>query len=268
MISVTKARSAIRGEWTAFDEKARLWLASGFVTDMAGGHMVWVAGVDGCRAGWLAAFVCFEAERAVAWDARILANVAQVLEDPREPKFVAVDIPIGLLSEHVAGGRECDRGTRKAIGARRSSVFPPPVRSLLGATHFDEVRGKGLSIQGFGLLPKIAEVDAWITPELQERVFESHPEMAFTRLLGSPMQHYKLKAPGKQERREALVAVYPGFEDWLAYWRVPRSQAGLDDLLDAMVLSWTAWRRFKGIAVSIPERPPRDERGLEMAIWS
>ena len=80
---------------------------------------------------------------------------------------VAIDIPIGLPDE---GSRRCDLEARKLIGPRRSSVFPAPFRSVLGALTYEDaaarcraVSGKSLSLQAFGILPKIAEVDRLMT---------------------------------------------------------------------------------------------------------
>jgi predicted RNase H-like nuclease len=43
--------------------------------------------------------------------------------------------------------------------------------------------------------------------------------------------------------------------------------SGIDDLLDALVLTRTAERHLRGNAVCLPEKPPRDARGLKMEIW-
>jgi predicted RNase H-like nuclease len=44
--------------------------------------------------------------------------------------------------------------------------------------------------------------------------------------------------------------------------------ARLDDVLDAFAALWVARRIEAGAARPLPPRPPRDGRGLRMAIWS
>ena len=70
----------------------------------------WLAGVDGCAGGWIAAFVRLE-DREMR--VRIVARFADVLSAPEQPEIVAVDMPIGLLERAVPGGRICDREARE-----------------------------------------------------------------------------------------------------------------------------------------------------------
>ena len=72
---------------------------------------------------------------------------------------LAVDMPIGLPDD---GPRLADQQARRRLGARRSSVFPTPVRATLDAVDYPDalaisrrVSGKGLSKQAFNLLPRI-----------------------------------------------------------------------------------------------------------------
>jgi predicted RNase H-like nuclease len=64
---------------------------------------VWLAGVDGCPGGWIAAFV-----RPVGDDGAlaVFTRFADVLAAAQRPAIVAVDIPIGLPERASAGGRE------------------------------------------------------------------------------------------------------------------------------------------------------------------
>jgi predicted RNase H-like nuclease len=52
-----------------------------------------LAGVDGCRAGWVAVFV---RPRRDEVRVRIAARFADVLSAPENSTIIAVDIPIGL----------------------------------------------------------------------------------------------------------------------------------------------------------------------------
>ena len=48
--------------------------------------------------------------------------------------------------------------------------------------------------------------------------------------------------------------------------RYRRADVGADDLIDACACAWSARRIAEGRAVSFPADPPRDARGLRMAI--
>src|SRR5262249_19675904 len=96
---------------------------------------VWLAGVDGCRAGWIAAFVRPAGSEV---GIRIVPRFADVLAAPELPALVTVDMPIGL-PEHVGrGGRAAENAVRPLLGARQSSVFSVPTRAALAAEHYRE----------------------------------------------------------------------------------------------------------------------------------
>jgi predicted RNase H-like nuclease len=198
-------------------------------------------GVDGCRAGWVAC----EWRR----PPRLYATFRDIVrENPRAT--IAIDIPIGLD----AGDRECDKLARAQLGPRRSSVFPPPPRAALRATK----RPATMGAQAWAIVPKIREVDGAMTPALQKRVRESHPELVFAALAGAPMKHPKRTPTGARERLRAL--------GWRAMPVVPVG-GKLDDVLDAYALSLEARRIALGVATRYPLRPKKDARGLRMEIW-
>ena len=177
-------------------------------------------------------------------------DFASVAEWTNDCLRVAVDMPIGLPA--LGQVRECDRAARRVLGPRRHSVFSAPARPYLEAREFGQVRQ--MSLQSFHLLPKIRQLDAWITPERQQRVFEAHPELIFSRLAGHPLEQNK-KSPAGRELRASLLP-----------WSVPPrpgkvSQVQPDDVLDALALLWCALK---------PDSPlgdeQRDARGLLMQI--
>jgi predicted RNase H-like nuclease len=236
--------------------------------------MPWVAGVDGCRAGWIALLLGQEqALDASLQTVQLCASFAEVLRLTPVPTVIAIDIPIGLLDAPHVGGRSCDGQARRLLGQRASSVFSPPSRLILEATQYAQVRGYGMSRQAFGILPKIREVDRLMTPALQQRVYEAHPELAFMWLTGYPMRHNKKTPAGREERLQAIEKLpgapfrdlRPGFERALHTFK--RFQVAPDDLLDAYVLAWTAWRIGQAQAHRVPVHPEVDTRGLRMEIW-
>ncbi len=161
--------------------------------------------------------------------------------------IVAVDMPIGL--PEVGSRRACDTEARRALGPRRSSVFPAPSREALAATSFADTTG--LSIQAWNLVPKIREVDEVWEP----RVREVSPELAFAVLAGAPMAHPKRTAAGRAERLHVL-----GLETTL---RVPGAAA--DDILDALVCLLSAQRLAAGSALELGDGT-LDAHGRPMTI--
>lgn len=239
-----------------------------------------VAGVDGCRGGWLVAVRPLDGPDGVSL--RLLPTFAEVLAMAEMPVVIAVDMPIGLPETVGAGGRGPDKLARANLGARQSSVFAVPSRAAVMARGYGEACDVALttsdpprkiSKQAFNLFPRIREIDALITPELQKRVVECHPELAFWRLNGeSPLREPKkiksrANAAGLAERRDLLgKARYP--DTILAAKPFRSSDAGADDYLDALVNSWAAARIAAGLARRFPDTPEHDARGLRIEIWA
>jgi len=246
--------------------------------------MPWVAGVDGCRGGWVVVSIEHKSGKFRKHYVRLCPTFADILALDPKPAVIAIDMPIGLLDTPQAGGRDCDRQARKLLGRRASSIFSPPTRPMLKATRYEQVRRQGLSIQSFNILPKIREVDQLMIPELQQRIYEAHPELAFMALAGRPMKYNKKTREGREERQKVLESIFhrrnkkspftSPFEkggkreaqgDF--YQRLPHTQAASDDILDAHVLAWTALRIRSGKANRLPTHPSADAKGLRMEIW-
>ena len=125
----------------------------------------WLAGVDGCAGGWIAAFVRPHGDDARV---RIVPRFADVLAAPERPAIVAVDMPIGLPERVGAGGRAAENSVRPLLGARQSSVFSVPSRAAIYAADYGEAcriaqatsePPRKVSKQLFNIAPKIREVD-------------------------------------------------------------------------------------------------------------
>jgi predicted RNase H-like nuclease len=225
-----------------------------------------VIGVDGCARGWIAA----SRDERGAICCRHVDTLAELFGDPLCPRVVAVDVPIGLLER---GARDCDVKARRLLGVRRSSVFPAPIRPILTATsHADasrirrRVEGKGVSIQTWAIVPKIAQVDGYLRADRArcEIVREVHPEVSFFFLNGErPMSSAKKKADGHAERLSILRRwAGEAIVDALSLRKELACKA--DDIMDALVALWTAERIACGTAISIPAKPPLDAYGLRM----
>lgn len=220
---------------------------------------MWVAGVDGCRNGWVVA----SRRGSEAIDIQVFKNFKNILAHGFD--VVAVDIPIGLPN---AGHRDCDRLARQAIGPRRSSVFPCPIRPTLQAKDYaDACRigrnadGRAMSKQAWSILSKIREVDEVIAPDLQSRLIEVHPEVSFWAIGGGVhLAQPKRRSAGQAHRRTLLERAVGQFPEA----RVPG--AGVDDVLDALAAMWTAGRHACQMSEKLSSEGSIDSRGLEMVI--
>jgi predicted RNase H-like nuclease len=126
-----------------------------------------------------------------------------------------------------------------------------------------QVCGRGISRQTCNILAKIVEADACMTPELQQRIVEAHPEVAFWSLNGCVhLEHAKLRPEGLEQRLGLLETVYGAS---VREMLVPRG-ASRDDFYDAAVLARTAARLVSGDAEHLPAEPQLDARGLRMEI--
>jgi predicted RNase H-like nuclease len=240
---------------------------------------IWLAGVDGCRAGWIVALV-----RPQGGDVRvrIVPAFADVLAAPEAPAAIAVDMPIGLPERTGPGGRTAESAVRPLLGARQSSVFSVPSRTAIEAADYRTACDAALassdpprkvSKQLFNIAPRIREIDALLRadPAAAVRTFEVHPEVAFWRMNGErPLtEPKKVKSrpypPGLEMRRGLLTAAgLPA----AAVHAPPPDGAGSDDLLDALACAVVARRLHDGLARPFPDPPPRDAFGLRMAIWA
>jgi predicted RNase H-like nuclease len=225
---------------------------------------MFVAGVDGCSAGWIA----FKGElTSLITSFEVIDLPALLRKRPPELACLGIDIPIGLLD----CSRACDRASRKLLGQPRgTSVFAAPCRASLTAKNHAEAStinqqktGGGLSQQAFGIGSKIEQVDDAITPKTQHWAFEVHPEVCFWALNGQrPMMHNKKTEAGRNERLALLRVEFPDIDRHLAN-RPPG--VGKDDLLDAAAAAWTALRRHRGEAQCVCT-PERDEKGLAVSM--
>ncbi|WP_428521765.1 DUF429 domain-containing protein [Roseibium sp.] len=238
----------------------------------------WVAGVDGCRAGWIAVFRNMSDPKDLKL--QLFEHFADLLSFQPELTIIAVDMPIGLPDHLGPDGRGAEKAARKHLGMRQSSVFSVPSRS---AVYEEDYRAscetslktssppRKVSKQCFYLFPKIREIDGLMTPALEERIYEVHPELAFWRLneeAEMPLPK-KVKSRANPEgldlRRELLVS--KGLpKDFLD--QKPPKGCGRDDLLDAAANSLIAERILNRQAEPFPETYQRDGKGLRMVIWA
>ena len=111
------------------------------------------------------------------------------------------------------------------------------------------------------------EVDALITPGLQDLVRETHPELVFALWKRSPMAHHKSKPKGRQERLKVLARRGISFDPAEERYWLGRGLVGVDDLIDAAACLLAAERIARDKARVYPRKhTQRDRRHLRMEI--
>ncbi len=250
---------------------------------------VTVAGADGCKAGWVAVILDPGSQPRTT----VFRDFSAMVDALPAAAIVAIDMPIGLPEFSQKGGRGPEALVRPLLGQRQSSVFSIPSRVAvyaadepfitLAAWYVAHRRAsevarqtsdppRAVSIQAFGIFSKIREIDRLLVerPELRTRVIESHPEVAFWQLNSRRAMSLPKKVKGRVnpagmvERRTLLAAC--GYDQGFLH-QTPRG-AGDDDFLDAAAMMLVALRRSRGEAISFPDPPGRDARGIPIAIWA
>ena len=226
-------------------------------------------GVDGCPAGWIVAQAPDLETAPRFWVAK---SFRDILSEVPKRSLICIDVPIGLSDR----ARACDAEARRMLGPRRAcSVFTPPCRAAIAGRDAAGIRdinvrvtSRSLSAQLLGILPKIREVDAAITPRLQDRVRETHPEVVFAALAGAGLAPRKQDEDGRRARLRLLPRAFARSAPTRDLAPFTRSEVRLDDYVDALACLCVAVRLASGEARRLPASSvERDARGLEMAIW-
>lgn len=230
------------------------------------------AGVDACKGGWIVA-------KSAAWPCReapalaVCPDFRAVLALTADCRRVAVDIPIGLPSgRHL---RACDVEAKKLLSGRNASaLFYAPPRETLSAETPQEfqrlhrkLRGTGAGLPVWGFLPKVKEANATMTPALQKRVIEFHPELTWFRVAGGNLES-KHTAEGLAERKKLLRKLVPELERVLRWKDFLGRAAAHDDLLDALTGIGVAKASLQNSPNHLPaQKIETDKGGLRMEIW-
>ena len=171
--------------------------------------MTTLAGVDGCKFGWLC--ITKDLEDGTL-NSIIFKSTAELFAQAPSPAVFAIDIPIGLTD---SGPRQCDIQARRLLGARRgTSVFPAPIRPVLNAATREEadkihrsIDGRGVNVFSWNLYPRIRDVDIELqkNPHLRDKVYEVHPEISLRALNdGVPIIAAKRNTQGESIRRSLV----------------------------------------------------------------
>ena len=225
-----------------------------------------VLGADACPAGWVGIAMSETGAQACV-HSEIAGLVAQAAAGG-QLAAVGIDIPIGLAD---AGLRQADVLARKAAGPRWASVFMTPVRPALTMPDHQQasalnrtLAGSGISRQAFNLRGKILQVDRWL-PTAPCPVIEVHPELCFAEMAGAPLADSKSTWAGATTRHRLLAAQGIELSGELG---LGRQHVGVDDVLDAAAVAWTARRFAAGAARCLPSDPERFSDQIDCAIWT
>lgn len=231
--------------------------------------MTRVAGIDGCRIGWVA-ILGENPKTAALVHLTALEGIAS-----HTPTHVAIDMPLGLGD---GPRRRCEAAARALLPqGRKSSVFAVPARDILDdvakgdgharANALSKARhGVGLPIQTWGLWDKLKEANGFLARADRPEIHEAHPELAFhARAKGRDLGP-KRSRDGRAARTAILRA--EGFTQ-LGAWidQRPRAAMAEDDILDACAVFLTAMRIAAGKAAFVPRESETNALGQIMRIW-
>lgn len=233
-------------------------------------------GVVWASKGWLGIILCDDG----TWDTDHFPTIWSLWKCHSDAARIFIDIPVGLPAEKE---RACDVEAKQKLGEQGRSVFYTPLRQAVYEQNLDEAKelneeaGYSIQNQGWGIVPRIREVDEFLdmNPGARDRLFETHPELCFYSLNGRETLPSKKTEAGIQRRTALLadehseaVAIY---EQACDRYLTPEYASFLnakDDILDAVVAAVAAQRPMEELK-KLPEGsdPPRDQRGLPMQLF-
>jgi predicted RNase H-like nuclease len=94
---------------------------------------------------------------------------------------------------------------------------------------------------------------------------EAHPELSFAAMAGAPLRDSKSTWAGAVRRRQLLMAQGIDLDGDLG---LSGLRVGVDDVLDAAAVAWTARRVADGGARRLPAETERFSDGVDCAIWT
>ena len=223
-------------------------------------------GIDWMKPYWLATEI-----RGDEISIRKLSNIADINNYYLKADTVLIDIPVGLPENVVENAVRPDREARDYLPTgRKSSIFPVPCRQAINMENYAEasdenerILGKKLTSQSYAFAKMVRQVDEFLAENKcwQNRLVESHPEVAFQMLNGgNGLQHSKHSEAGIQERI-AILQNY-GIDPISLFAEFTPKQ--YEDVLDALCLAVSAKLGCENGFRTIPENPTCDSRGLKM----
>lgn len=227
-----------------------------------------LVGVDGCRFGWVATSLS---------DACgvLFKNIRDLIAFYEDDTVFLIDMPIGLPSKSVE--RECENIARKELSAqRKSSIFPIPCRAAVYAETYEmanqinrNILQKGISKQTWFICSKIKELDDFLNhnKNIQSKIIESHPELAFHYLNHRNSMKFNKKSKAGQQERLYLLSQFSKTVETIysnTIEKFKRKDVAKDDVIDALCLTITLEEIIKHNILF--EKTKADETNLGMNI--
>ena len=216
-----------------------------------------VAGLDGCRAGWVVATISAGACPRPRFEVRVIDRLEAIVDHLTSGRLRAagIDMPIGLPATGPPRatsqrGACSDPGAVPSSRRRRARCsLRPRLRRGVCALEGGERQGDLEAVVQHPPEDPRGGPRARATPGLQACLVEMCPELSFAVLAGAPMAHAKRSAEGRAERLAALRPLFGEARPPRRARGAPADRRAPDDVLDAIVGAWTA-RRYEGARIS------------------
>jgi predicted RNase H-like nuclease len=218
-----------------------------------------VIGIDGCKAGWFA--VWHSQDETI--ETAIFPSISNLKDFFVEFNqfIIGIDMPV-ILSEVMP--READQLARKLLSKKASSVFTAPTPKMLDQPNYEKaclisknLIGKSMSLQSWYLFPKIKDVQT-ILHYKNIKVFEIHPELSFRAMNNEKViLESKKTTEGFEIRKSLLDKHFLDFNFDVIRNKYQKKDVMDDDILDALVVLWSAKRIVNDQALYLPKIPEK-----------
>ena len=203
-----------------------------------------VAGVDGCRGGWIIVYCDNN-----SFHGEMLKDIEDLLEFQcnKNIERIAIDIPMGLPTKE-KNYRNVDKIAKELLKKKRSSVFFAPIADIVNIKEkydyqadYEEIckesknlTGKKISRQIFCIFNKLKDVEKHLKQMQQNNIIEFHPELCWKNIKSS-----KKKASGYKERVKEISFELNITEDYIDNFikDIRNNRCSLiakDDVVDAL----------------------------------
>lgn len=216
-------------------------------------------GIDGCKSGW---FAVWQNQDEVIDTAifKSLNNLKDFFIESNQ-LIIGIDMPV-ILSEVMP--READQLARKLLSKKASSVFTAPTPEMLDQPNYEKASliskrliGKSMSLQSWYLFPKIRDVQTVIHYE-NIKLFEIHPEVSFRAMNNEKViLESKKTTEGFEIRKSLLDKHFLNFNFDVIRNKYQKKDVMDNDILDALVVLWSAKRIANNQASYIPKIPEK-----------
>lgn len=218
-----------------------------------------IIGIDGCKSGWFA--VWHNQDGAI--ETAIFQSVSDLKNFFIETNqlIIGIDIPV-ILSELIP--RQADQLARKLLSKKASSIFTAPTPEMLNQPNYEKASlvskkliGKSMSLQSWYLFPKIKDVQTILHCE-DIKVFEIHPELSFRAMNNEKViLESKKTHEGFKIRKSLLNKHFLNLNFDTIRNKYQKRDVLDNDILDALVVLWSAKRIANNQASYLPKIPEK-----------